>query len=82
MKRNIQWHKQCLANSERSLEYKKAELKRKIDEMAVLVPKWEADHELRRHQISKAESEGITEFDADKYAIKRPRKPNTSRVED
>lgn len=41
--------------------------------MAILIPRWEAEHELRRGQIAKAERNGITEFDGGKFGIKRPR---------
>lgn len=74
MKQSIGWHKDCLANGRQSLQAMRDELKRTQDYLQQRIASLEADIMVRDAQIIEAELRGVTEFDADKFGIKRAAK--------
>ena len=68
-KQSIAWHKECLKNSLVWIESRKDELRR----LTATIERWERECDYQQAQIERAEAEGITEFDAERF------KPNTKR---
>lgn len=67
MKKPITWHRECLANAERSLAEREASLARE----AVSVERDRASLAFRRRQIEEAETRGLAEFDSERLLVKR-----------
>jgi len=67
MKKNIDWHKECLANNKSFIK----EEKREVERLASRLETIEQEYNLYSAQIDLAEKEKKDGFDRDKYAIKR-----------
>lgn len=67
MKQKIEWHQRGLRNMEIYLQKEREVLTKQIDK----VNKLKNDVEFLREQIKKAKSEGRTDFDAEKYMVKK-----------
>ena len=63
----IAWHEECLRNREASLEL----AERQARNAAAVAEGLRATNAFYRNQIETAKSAGRTEFDADRYLIKR-----------
>ena len=64
---SIEWHKVCLRNQRESLQRDEEELSR----LTIKVAARRADVAFYRHQIDEAYREGKTEFDRERYRVKR-----------
>ena len=67
---SVAWHEQALANWKGHIECEKAEIARRQEHL---------DHQLQEvqryeSQIAKAKAEGKTEFDSDRFGMKRAKK--------
>lgn len=70
MKRPVEWHEHCLANAEMSAAKKWEQVQSLKDDAA----RTEIANLFRREQIAEAKRRGITEFDGDKFNVKRKQK--------
>lgn len=70
MKRSVDWHKECLDNSRQTLQHYRKEVLFLQEKIA----RHEKDLLVRHSQIIEAELRGVTEFDADKFGLKRSTK--------
>jgi len=71
MKMPIEWHEQCLENSEKSLREKEAYLDHFIDQETLAIERLRKECELVRQQIAEAKRQGKDGFDAEKFMKKR-----------
>jgi len=67
MKAKIEWYEENLRNSNIGLKEKKLEFKKILDEITL----WQQRNNFLQYQINEAKKEGKTEFDADRYKVKR-----------
>lgn len=66
-KQPVEWHKECLKN--RALSLKKLhEERRRLSEA---IERLEQECDYQQAQIERAEAEGITEFDSEKFKPKK-----------
>ena len=67
MKKNVEWH---MRNLDNSIAYCRRERDRLERHLACLA-EWEESNKFREYQLDCARKEDITEFDAEKYKVKR-----------
>ena len=67
MKRDIEWHKECLENQKKSLEKYKKDYLNALERFTRL----ENDITFLQYQITLAEKKGLNAFDHEKFGIKR-----------
>jgi hypothetical protein len=65
--RPLDWHRECLSNSEVSLARERETLERQ----RLLVHRLQDAVELRKRQLSEAERRGLTEFDPERFLKSR-----------
>ena len=65
--KSIAWHEECLKNFELNLANKEQELVRLTTE----VTRWREEVEFRKQQIAAAKAQGKTEYDADRFLVKK-----------
>lgn len=66
-KQSVEWHKECLANHRRWID----ELHRERKRLNETIQRFEERYDYRQAQIERAEAEGITEFDAERFKPKK-----------
>lgn len=66
-KKSLEWHKASLKNSLLWIESRKDEVRR----LTAKIERWEQELDYLQAQIERAESEGITEFDVEKFKPKK-----------
>ena len=67
MKRSVSWHAECLINWQASLDKEAAEVARVQKQLDERV----AEMQFYRSQITRAIKEGRTDFDRERYGVKR-----------
>lgn len=70
MKFSIDWHADCLKNSRFTL----SEIERRIEILTEQANRLRANHSFYESQINEAVSRKLSEFDRDKFLIKRRKK--------
>ncbi|TXH43094.1 MAG: hypothetical protein E6Q97_34755 [Desulfurellales bacterium] len=68
MKHTIKWHEECLANSIRTNEGLRSEANRLL-KMCEEADSW---IEFYENQILQAKHRGVSEFDREKFGVKKP----------
>ena len=71
MKMPIEWHEECLRNSERKLQREQEELNRRIEGLGLL----RKEVEFRRSQFNTAVERLLDGYDADKFLVNKKSKP-------
>ncbi len=77
MKREIQWHEECLRNQQSHLKRERDELERKM----ASVSRTQEEVYAYARQILHAKEAGITEFDRERYMKPRKRSSAASHAE-
>ena len=69
-KMNIEWHKACLYNS----RIHEDDIRKQLEKVKADLEESHAKNLIYAYQIEEAEKEGKTEFDRDRFRVKREKK--------